>query len=61
MKRYLTAIFLVISALILIIGLQFDLQWSGIVTWGLTSISLVFAAYYTKYIPDKNNDKEPKN
>lgn len=60
MKRYLTAIFLGISALILIVGLRIDLQWTGIVTWGLTLISLLFAAYYTKYIPDEKKDKKRK-
>ncbi|MFS0675027.1 hypothetical protein [Ornithinibacillus sp. 179-J 7C1 HS] len=60
MKRYLTAIFLGISALILIVGLRIDLQWTGIVTWGLTLISLLFAAYYTKYIPDEKKNKKRK-
>ncbi|WP_096270924.1 hypothetical protein [Paucisalibacillus globulus] len=58
MKRYLTAIFLALSALILVFGLRIDLQWTGIVTWGLTLICLIFAAYYTKYIPDEKSKKK---
>ncbi|MFC2947803.1 hypothetical protein [Virgibacillus sediminis] len=55
MKRYLTAILIAISALIIIIGISIDLYWSGIASWGIALICLVFAAYYTKYIP---NDKK---
>ncbi|MFD2627228.1 hypothetical protein [Oceanobacillus kapialis] len=53
MKRYLTALFIGVSVLILIIGLQINATWSGIVSWGLTFICLCFAAYFTKYIPDE--------
>lgn len=53
MKRYLTSIFLLITAIIIFIGLRIDLPWTGIVTWGLALITLIFAAYYTKYIPDR--------
>jgi len=53
MKRYLTAIFILLSIIILIIGLPIDVYWSGTVTWGLTFISLLLAAYFTKYIPKK--------
>lgn len=56
MKRYLTAIFFVLSGLILLVGLQINVYWNGIASWGLAFISLCFAAYFTKYIPnDKNN------
>lgn len=58
MKRYLTVIFLVLSVIILIIGLQIDAQWNGIASWGLAFITLIFAAYFTKYIPDQKNDKK---
>ncbi|WP_042142382.1 hypothetical protein [Paucisalibacillus sp. EB02] len=58
MKRYLTAIFLALSALILLFGLRIDLQWTGVATWGLTLICLIFAAYYTKYIPDERSKKK---
>ncbi|MGM8366208.1 hypothetical protein ACLIBG_12130 [Virgibacillus sp. W0181] len=58
MKRYLTAIFIGISILILIIGLRIDVRWNGIVSWGLGFICLIFAAYFTKYIP---NDKDKKD
>ncbi|GGA84436.1 hypothetical protein GCM10008025_29450 [Ornithinibacillus halotolerans] len=58
MKRYLTAIFLIISAFILFFGLRIDLQWTGAVTWGLTFICLLLAAYFTKYIPDQKTKKK---
>lgn len=58
MKRYLTAFFLVLSAIILIIGLRIDFRWNGIVSWGLAFISLIFAAYYTKYIPNEKKSKK---
>ncbi|WP_010098150.1 hypothetical protein [Ornithinibacillus scapharcae] len=60
MKRFLTAIFLALGALILTFGLQLDLQWTGAVTWGLTLICLIFAAYFTKYIPDEKRSKKRK-
>jgi hypothetical protein len=60
MKRYLTAIFLGLSALILVLGLRIDLQWTGAVTWGLTLICLIFAAYFTKYIPDEKPNRKRK-
>ncbi|WP_164214593.1 hypothetical protein [Virgibacillus sp. YIM 98842] len=58
MKRYLTAFFLSMSAIVLIVGLRIDFQWNGIISWGLSFIFLLFAAYYTKYIPNdkKRND-----
>jgi membrane protein implicated in regulation of membrane protease activity len=56
-KRYLTAFFLSMSAIVLIVGLRLDFQWNGIISWGLSFIFLLFAAYYTKYIPnDKKRD-----
>lgn len=58
MKRYLTAIFIGLSVLTLIIGLRFDVIWSGIVSWGLVVILLTFAAFFTKYIP---NDEQKKH
>ncbi|MFD2046421.1 hypothetical protein ACFSTA_18925 [Ornithinibacillus salinisoli] len=61
MKRYLTFVFLLLSAVILIIGLRIDLQWTGAVTWALTLICLIFAAYYTKYIPDNKEDKKSRD
>ena len=53
MKRYLTTAFLILSIIIIIIGLQIDVRWNGIASWGLAFISLIFAAYFTKYIPNK--------
>ncbi|SFE34709.1 hypothetical protein SAMN05216238_11354 [Lentibacillus persicus] len=58
MKRYLTAIFIGISAVVLIIGLGVDLYWSGIAAWGITVICLIFAVYFTKYIPNDENDEK---
>ncbi|MEN2769244.1 hypothetical protein [Ornithinibacillus xuwenensis] len=60
MKRYLTLIFLAIGALVLIFGLRIDSQWTGAASWGLTLICLIFAAYYTKYIPDEKRTKKRK-
>lgn len=58
MKRYLTSIFIGISAIVLIIGLGVDLYWSGIASWGIACICLIFAAYFTKYIPNDKKDKK---
>lgn len=57
MKRYLTTIFIILSLIIIIIGLQIDVRWNGIVSWGLAFICLIFATYFTKYIPDKKEHK----
>lgn len=51
MKRYLSMSFLILSAIILLIGLPIDTYWSGAVTWGLALLSLIAATYFTKYIP----------
>ncbi|MFC4559930.1 hypothetical protein ACFO3D_17345 [Virgibacillus kekensis] len=61
MKRYLSTFFLVLSGVILIIGLRLDFRWSGIASWGLTFISLIFAAYFTKYIPDEKDEQQSGN
>ncbi|WP_085993442.1 hypothetical protein [Oceanobacillus senegalensis] len=58
MKRYLTLVFILLSLFFVALGLGLDLYWSGIAGWGLAFISLIFAAYYTKYIP--NDKKENK-
>ncbi|WP_121604523.1 hypothetical protein [Virgibacillus sp. Bac332] len=55
MKRYFTVFFIGLSAIILVVGLRTNFQWNGIVSWGLSFIFLLFAAYFTKYIP---NEKE---
>lgn len=55
MKRYLTLFFFGLSIAIIVIGLSIDVYWSGIAAWGLAIICLSFAAYYTKYIPEKKN------
>lgn len=57
MKRYLTAIFILLSLIIIIIGLQIDVRWNGIASWGLAFICLIFATYFAKYIPDKKDSK----
>ncbi|NBJ71234.1 MULTISPECIES: hypothetical protein [Clostridia] len=56
MKRYLTVFFIGLSAIILVVGLRTNTQWSGVVSWGLSFIFLICAAYSTKYIP--NDDEE---
>ncbi|MEI3598346.1 MULTISPECIES: hypothetical protein [unclassified Oceanobacillus] len=57
MKRYLSGILIVASVLIIIIGNMLDRYWSGIAAWGVAIILLIFAAYFTKHIP---NDKKKK-
>lgn len=48
-----------LSALIIYIGSKVEVYWSGIVAWGLALICLVFAAYYSRYIPnEKEQDKK---
>jgi len=56
LKRYLTYIFIGISVLSVIIGFGFNVRWNGIVSWGLAFIFLLFAAYFTKYIPNDDED-----
>ncbi|MEI3601963.1 hypothetical protein [Oceanobacillus sp. SE10311] len=56
-KRYLSGILIVASVLIIIIGNMLDRYWSGIAAWGVAIILLIFAAYFTKHIP---NDKKKK-
>lgn len=56
MKRYLSCMFLLLTAIIIVVGLRIDTQWSGMVTWGLAVISLLFAAFYSKYIPNEDNE-----
>ena len=58
MKRYLTAIFIGLSALSVLIGFRFDVRWNGIMSWGLAFIFLLFAAYFIKYIPNENTSQE---
>lgn len=53
MKKYLSLIFILLGLIILIIGLKINVYWSGMVAWGLTFICLMFAAYFTKYIPNE--------
>lgn len=60
MKRYLTTLFIVLSVIILLVGLQVDFRWSGIASWGLSFISLIFAVYYTKYIPNEKKQEKSK-
>lgn len=55
MKRYLTAFFICLSVFAVMISFRFDVRWNGIVAWGLAVILLTFAAYFTKYISDRNN------
>ncbi|TFJ92323.1 hypothetical protein [Lentibacillus salicampi] len=58
MKRHLTAIFILITGIVLIIGMGVDLYWSGIASWGIAVVCLMFAVYFTKYIPNDKNDKQ---
>ncbi|WP_217587347.1 hypothetical protein [Lentibacillus saliphilus] len=62
MKRYLTAVCMLLAALVIILGLQMNFRWSGIFTWGIVFVCLSFATYFTKYIPNtsKSDKKTPK-
>lgn len=57
MKRYLSGIFIALSGLVIIIGNSLDIYWSGIASWGTGFVLLIFAAYFTKYIPDEKKKK----
>jgi len=57
LKKYLTAIFILLSVLSVVIGFRLDVRWNGIFSWGLAIFFLFFAAYFTKYI----SDKKPKS
>ncbi|PAV30659.1 hypothetical protein CIL05_06035 [Virgibacillus profundi] len=58
MKRYLTAFFIALSGVIIFVGLRINFEWNGIVSWGLALICLIFAAYFTKYIPNEKKSKK---
>lgn len=57
LKRYLTYAFIGIGVLSVIIGFSFDVRWNGIISWGLALIFFLFAAYFTKYIPNDEEDE----
>lgn len=59
MKRYLTAICIGLSIISVIVSFRFDVRWNGIVAWGLAFTFLLFAAYFTKYIPNDKKEKDP--
>ncbi|KKE78253.1 hypothetical protein NSA56_15115 [Oceanobacillus caeni] len=61
MKRYLTVILILLSIVFIIIGIGLDLYWSGMVGWGLAFISLIFAVYFTKYIPNDKKERESES
>ncbi len=61
MKRYLTAIFIGISIISVIISFSFNVRWNGIVAWGLAFIFLLFAAFFTKYIPNEKEECKEEN
>ncbi|WP_199860648.1 hypothetical protein [Oceanobacillus damuensis] len=58
MKRNLTYILIGLSLVIILIGISLDFYWSGIVSWGLAIVLLLFAAYYSKYIPNEKKGKK---
>jgi len=60
LKRYLTAILIAISAIIIYFGVTSDLYWGGIAAWGVSIILLLMAAYFTKYIPDEKKEKDKR-
>lgn len=60
MKRYLTFILFALSIIILYIGGKLQIYWSGVAAWGLALVILALAAYFSKYIPNKNSSKKNK-
>jgi len=58
MKRHLSAIFIAISIISVIVSFRFDVRYNGIVAWGLAVIFLLFAAYFTKYIPNEEKEQD---
>ncbi|WP_186577904.1 hypothetical protein [Aquibacillus kalidii] len=53
MKKKLTMIFLMLSVIIQTIGLAINFPWEGLIIWSLSILTILAAAYFTKYIPDK--------
>lgn len=58
MKRYLTLILFAVSILIIYIGAKLQIYWSGIAAWGLALVCLIFAVYYSRYIPNEKSSKK---
>lgn len=58
MKRYLTTVFIGLSAIVAILGINLDLYWSGVVAWGVAIVLLLIAIYCIKYIPDERRKQE---
>lgn len=61
MKRHMSGVFILLTAIILVVGTKLDYAWSGIVKWGLAAITLSLAAYYTKYIPSQKQQDNTKS
>ncbi|MEI3604079.1 hypothetical protein SPD48_00115 [Pseudogracilibacillus sp. SE30717A] len=58
MKRYLTAICIGLSMISVIVSFRFDVRWNGIAAWGLACLFLLCAAYFTRYIPNNESNKD---
>ncbi|MFD1019138.1 hypothetical protein [Thalassobacillus hwangdonensis] len=53
MKQKLSLIFLLLIAVVQLVGQAADFPQEGIVVWSLTIIFLGLGAYFSKYLPDK--------
>lgn len=60
LKRYLTAILIVLSGIIIYFGITSGIYWGGIAAWGIAVILLLLAAYFTKYIPNEKKDRDKR-
>lgn len=60
-KRHMSGVFILLTAIILVVGTKLNYAWIGIVKWGLAAITLSLAMYYTKYIPSQKQQNNPKS
>ncbi|MGM0943436.1 MAG: hypothetical protein ACQEWU_21235 [Bacillota bacterium] len=58
MKKKLTALTLVSIFIIQTISLLVDFPWKGIIIWGISVFLLGLAAYFTKFLEEKNKGNE---
>jgi len=60
MQRYFSLLFVCLGILSVVISLQFNVRWNGIVGWGLAVIFFSLAIFFTKYIPENKQEEESK-
>ncbi|UFT99989.1 hypothetical protein KO561_03225 [Radiobacillus kanasensis] len=52
MKSKLTVIFILLSVVVQTLGLFLKFPYKGLLVWGSSFVFLLFAAYFTKYLPN---------